>query len=53
MGSLPSALFYALAGAVSATFQNTSLVFGAMVLLAGVFWVMSKFVQVRSADRGS
>jgi len=53
MGSLPSALFYALAGAVSATFQNTTLVFGAMVLLAGVFWVMSKFVQVQSADRSS
>jgi membrane protein DedA with SNARE-associated domain len=50
-GSLPRALLYALAGTVSTSFQHSSLVFGSMLLLAGVFWGMSKLIRVRLSDR--
>lgn len=37
-GSLPPALLYALTGALAASFTNGALVFGVVLLIAGVFW---------------
>jgi uncharacterized membrane protein YdjX (TVP38/TMEM64 family) len=39
-GSLPPALLYALTGAAVASFQNTVLMFGAVLLVAGFFWMV-------------
>jgi len=39
-GSLPPALLYALTGAAVANLQNTALMFGVVLLVAGVFWVI-------------
>jgi uncharacterized membrane protein YdjX (TVP38/TMEM64 family) len=38
-GSLPPALLYALTGAAVANFQNTALMFGVVLLVAGLFWL--------------
>lgn len=38
-GSLPPALLYALTGAAVADLQNTALMFGVVLLVAGVFWL--------------
>ncbi|HKG62370.1 MAG TPA: VTT domain-containing protein [Pyrinomonadaceae bacterium] len=38
-GSLPPALLYALTGAAVANLQNTVLMFGIVLLIAGLFWV--------------
>lgn len=39
-GSLPPALLYALTGAAVASFQNTALMFVAVLLVAGFFWMV-------------
>jgi len=41
-GSLPPALLYALTGAAVANLQNTALMFGIVLLVAGLFWVVGK-----------
>jgi uncharacterized membrane protein YdjX (TVP38/TMEM64 family) len=41
-GSLPPALLYALTGAAVANLQNTALMFGVVLLVAGVFWLLGK-----------
>jgi uncharacterized membrane protein YdjX (TVP38/TMEM64 family) len=41
-GSLPPALLYALTGAAVANFQNTALMFGVVLLIAGLFWLVGK-----------
>ena len=47
-GSLPPALLYALTGAAVANVQNTALMFGVVLLVAGVFWVAGiLFIRVR------
>jgi uncharacterized membrane protein YdjX (TVP38/TMEM64 family) len=47
-GSLPPALLYALTGAAVANVQNTALMFGVVLLVAGVFWVAGiLFTRVR------
>lgn len=38
-GSLPPALLYALTGAAVANLQNTALMFGVVMLVAGLFWL--------------
>jgi len=39
-GSLPPALLYALTGAAVADLQNTALMFGVVLLVAGAFWLV-------------
>jgi len=38
-GSLPPALLYALTGAAVANLENTALMFGIVLLIAGLFWI--------------
>jgi membrane protein DedA with SNARE-associated domain len=44
-GSLPPALLYALTGAAVANLQNTALMFGIVLLVAALFWVLGKSVS--------
>jgi uncharacterized membrane protein YdjX (TVP38/TMEM64 family) len=41
-GSLPPALLYALTGAAVANVQHTALMFGVVMLIAGLFWFAGK-----------
>jgi uncharacterized membrane protein YdjX (TVP38/TMEM64 family) len=41
-GSLPAALIYALAGATARSLDNVALVFGLVLAVAGVFWLVGK-----------
>jgi uncharacterized membrane protein YdjX (TVP38/TMEM64 family) len=45
VGSLPPALLYALTGAAVASFQNTSLMFGVVLLVAGLFWLAGRLLE--------
>lgn len=47
-GSLPAALLYALTGAVAASFQNGALMFGFVLLVSGVFWLISRRLESSS-----
>lgn len=44
-GSLPPALLYAITGASVANLQNTALVFGFVILIAGLFWVIGRWAE--------
>jgi uncharacterized membrane protein YdjX (TVP38/TMEM64 family) len=44
VGSLPPALLYALTGAAVANFQVTSLMFGVVLLVAGLFWLTGRLL---------
>lgn len=44
-GVLPTALLYALAGAVAADFGNTLLAFGLIMLLAGAAWLAGRRIR--------
>lgn len=44
-GSLPPSLLYALTGAAVANFQNTSLMFGVVLVVAGLFWLMGRLLE--------
>ena len=46
-GSVPSALLYALTGAVTASFQNGALVFGPVLLVASSFWLVGRWLEPR------
>ncbi len=46
-GSLPAALLYALTGAVAASFQNGALMFGFVLLVSGVFWLVSQRLKAK------
>ena len=48
-GSLPPALLYALTGAAVANLQNTALMFGIVLLIAGLFWVVGKSFSRKDA----
>jgi len=50
VGSLPPALLYALTGAAVANFQTTSLMFGVVLLVAGLFWLTGRLLQPRILD---
>jgi len=49
-GSLPPALLYALTGAAVANLQNTALMFGVVLLIAGLFWVVGKSFSRKDAE---
>lgn len=44
-GSLPPALLYALTGAAVADLQNTALMFGVVLLVACLFWLIGRLVS--------
>lgn len=48
-GSLPGALLYALTGALAASFRGGALVFGLVLLTAGLFWLLGRRVGSRRA----
>ncbi|MCA1568363.1 MAG: VTT domain-containing protein [Acidobacteria bacterium] len=52
-GSLPPALLYAITGAAAANLQNTTLVFAAVILIAGFFWVVGRRTEPYLARRES
>jgi uncharacterized membrane protein YdjX (TVP38/TMEM64 family) len=43
-GSLPAALLYALTGATARNLDNAALVFGLVLLVAGLFWLTGKYL---------
>ncbi len=51
-GSLPPALLYAITGASVADLQNTTLVFGLVMLIAVAFWVFGRWVEPYLTRRG-
>lgn len=53
VGSLPPALLYALTGAAVANFQNTALMFGLVLLLAGFFWMIGRLADSFLNRKGS
>ena len=50
-GSLPAAVLYALTGATAASFDNAWLTFGLVLLIAGLFWVLSDRLHKTMADK--
>ena len=50
-GSLPPALLYALTGAAVANLQNTALMFGIVLLVAGVFWLVGIVFSHKEAQK--
>jgi uncharacterized membrane protein YdjX (TVP38/TMEM64 family) len=50
-GSLPPALLYAITGASVANLQNTALVFGLVILIAGIFWLIGRSAEPYFARR--
>jgi uncharacterized membrane protein YdjX (TVP38/TMEM64 family) len=51
VGSLPPALFYALTGATVANFASTSLMFGVVLLVTGVFWLIGQLFEPYAGAR--
>lgn len=51
-GSLPPALLYAITGASVANLQNTTLVFGLVILIAAAFWVFGRWAEPYLNRRG-
>ena len=45
VGSLPPALLYALTGAAYANFQSATLMFGAVLLVAGSFFLVGRLLD--------
>ena len=45
VGSLPPALLYAITGASVVNLQHTALVFGCVILIAGVFWAVGRWAE--------
>jgi uncharacterized membrane protein YdjX (TVP38/TMEM64 family) len=41
LGTLPTALLYAVTGALAASFESTTLAFGLVIAIAGFFWLIS------------
>lgn len=50
-GSLPPALLYAITGAAVANFESTALVFGCVILIAGLFWAVGRWAEPLLARR--
>ncbi len=48
-GSLPGALLYAVTGALAASFRGGTLVFGLVLLVAALFWLLGHWVGSRRA----
>lgn len=51
-GSLPPALLYAITGASVANLENTTLVFGLVILIAVAFWVFGRWAEPYLTRRG-
>jgi uncharacterized membrane protein YdjX (TVP38/TMEM64 family) len=49
-GALPAALLYALTGATARSLDDTALVFGLVLLVAGLFWAVGRWLR-RAAPR--
>ena len=47
VGSLPATLLYALVGAIAASLHNGALVFGLVLLVAGSFWLVGRWLEPR------
>jgi uncharacterized membrane protein YdjX (TVP38/TMEM64 family) len=54
LGSLPEAVAYSLAGAVSPSFENAAMIWGSFLVVAGGFWFLGRWIERRAAasDRG-
>ena len=50
-GSLPAALLYALTGATARSLDNAALVFGLVLLVAGLFWLTGRWMRRPAAPR--
>jgi uncharacterized membrane protein YdjX (TVP38/TMEM64 family) len=50
-GSLPTALLYALTGATAANFENMVLSLGLALLMAGLFWLNGRPLQVARSNK--
>ena len=50
-GSLPPALLYALTGAAVADLQNTALMFGVVLAVAGLFWLLGMIFSHKEAQK--
>lgn len=48
-GTLPAALLYALTGAIAASFANGTMVFGLVLLIAGLFWWLGRRAERATA----
>jgi uncharacterized membrane protein YdjX (TVP38/TMEM64 family) len=48
-GSLPAALIYALTGATARTLDDVPLVFGLVLLVAGLFWLVGKRLRTAAS----
>lgn len=46
LGSLPGALLYAVTGAFAASFGSSALVFGLVLVVAGLLWLLGRWVEV-------
>ncbi len=44
-GSVPPALLYAMTGAAVANFQNSALMFGVVIVIAGLFWITGRLLE--------
>jgi len=44
-GNIPACIIYSIAGATASTFENWALMFGLVVAISGVFWMMGKALQ--------
>jgi uncharacterized membrane protein YdjX (TVP38/TMEM64 family) len=44
-GGLPASALYALTGAVAASFQNGALMFGLVLIIAGIFWLAGRYLE--------
>ena len=49
-GSVPAALIYALAGATARSLDNVALVFGLVIGIAGVFWLVGRRLRVKGTS---
>jgi len=49
-GSAPAALLYALTGATARSLANGLLMFGAVILMAGIFWRVGKQARPRASE---
>ena len=45
VGSLPPALLYALTGAAVANFQSVALMFGVVLMVTGLFWLIGRLLE--------
>jgi uncharacterized membrane protein YdjX (TVP38/TMEM64 family) len=52
-GSLPPALLYALTGAAVANFQSTALMFGVVMAVAGLFWLIGRLLETFLSTKGN